>query len=152
MTIWTMVFAGLLLGFSAFADDAADRVKLGGAWQVENPAGGQTAAMWTLLEKGDSIHVIHAEGARTIADFECNTEGKECAIKDSGKQGKVSMWFSGAKLVELETRGSEVVKRRFSISGQGEKMELEVIPIVPTGDTAKIVFKRIETAASSQAH
>jgi hypothetical protein len=43
------------------------------------------------------------------------------------------MWFNGPKLVELETRGAQVVKRRFSITGDGDTMDLETIPIVPTG-------------------
>ena len=121
MTIETMVLASLLLSSAVFADDATDRVRLGGAWQVETPAAGQAPSVWTLQEKGGSIHVTRAEGARTLADFECNTEGRECAIKDSGKQVKVSLWFSGSKLVQLETRGSEVVKRRFSVSNEGPR-------------------------------
>ena len=149
MRIYAIVLTALLLSAAAFAEDDADRAKLGGTWQVETPAAGQTAAVWTLEEKGDSMHVTHSEGARTLADFECNTTGKECETKDSGKQAKVSMWFSGAKLVQLETRGSDVVKRRFSVTGQGDRMELEVIPVVPTGDTEKIVFKRLQSTAQS---
>ena len=76
--------------------------------------------------------------------------GRECEIKDSGRQAKVSMWFSGPKLVELETKGSEVVKRRFALSGQGDTMELEVIPIVPVGRSETKLLKRIQTSGTKQ--
>jgi hypothetical protein len=45
--------------------------------------------------------------------------------------------------VETETIGSRVVKRRFAVTGDGDKMELEVIPIEPEGKTETVVFKRV---------
>src|ERR1041385_1364288 len=80
------------------ADDDASRSKLTGTWQ-----GDKDAQKWILDQKADAIHVTYVEGDRTVADFECNTSGRECNMKESGKSAKVSMWFAGPKLVQLET-------------------------------------------------
>jgi len=78
-------------------------------------------------------------------EFQCNTVGKEC----SEKHGKVSMWFNGPKLVVMETRGSDVVKRRFEASADGGALEMEVIPIAPSGKTEKVALKRV-TSTNAQ--
>jgi hypothetical protein len=139
-----------LFAAAAWAADNTDHSKIGGAWQVQNEAGKGPALVWVLEEKGDAIHVTYSHGDQKLSEFECNAMGRECQIKDSGRQAKVSMWFSGAKLVELETKGSEVVKRRFTVSGQGDTMELEVIPIVPVGRSETMRLKRMQAAAIQQ--
>lgn len=112
----------------AFGADGGDRAKLIGAWESHSDG-----ATWILAENGDAMHITHVQNDRKLADFECNTAGRECSVKDAGKAVKISMWFNGPKLVLMETRGSEVVKRRFQIGGDGTGMELETIPIVPEG-------------------
>jgi hypothetical protein len=54
------------------------------------------------------------------------------------------MWFNGDKLVELETKGREVVKRSFAVPQQGDTLEVEVIPIVPEGRTETLHFARAQ--------
>jgi hypothetical protein len=44
----------------------------------------------------------------------------------------MSMWFNGPKLIELETTGNQGVKRRFTVTGDGDSMELETIRVAPT--------------------
>ena len=102
---------------------------------------------WTLKDKGNSIHVSNAGDPQTVVEFDCNTTGAECAIKRSGHKAKVSMWFNGTKLVELETMGNQVVKRRFTVTGDGDTMELETIPMVPSGSSETTHFKRIPSDA-----
>lgn len=128
----------LLLAGSALAADAADRAKLTGKWQQND--GPQST--WTIKDVGDSIHVIHSNATETIAEFDCNTLGKECEVKSAGHKAKVSLWFNGAQLVELETKGNEVVKRRFRVTGAGDTMDIEIIPVVPGGQTEIAHFKR----------
>src|SRR5690242_435160 len=106
-----------------------DRSKLVGAWSPEGA--GETRAPWILAAPGDAMHITHVQNDQKLLDIECNTGGRECAVKDSGKPLKVSMWFNGPKLVVMETRGNEVVKRRFHVTGDGGSLELETIPIVP---------------------
>jgi hypothetical protein len=60
------------------------------------------------------------------------------------------MWFNGPKLVELETSGTQVVKRRFSITGNGDTMDLEAIPIAPVGKVETSHFKGVSPVLSKQ--
>ena len=78
--------------------------------------------------------------------------GKECGVKDAGRRAKVSMYFNGPKLVEMETgaKGTPVVKRRFSIAADGDTMDLETIPLVPAGPTETTHFKRVSPVVAKQ--
>ena len=139
----------LLVGIAA-ADDDSSRAKLIGKWQ-QSDGEGDARSTWALQEvTADSIRVTNSSGAQTVAEFECNTVGKECAVKDGGRKSKVSMWFNGPKLVELETKGAQVVKRRFSVTGDGDAMELETIPIAPAGKVETSHFKRVPPVVAKQ--
>jgi hypothetical protein len=142
MMISMAVVSALLLTSSAFAADDSSRAKLMGRWQ-QSEGNGEAKSTWDLESLGGSIRVTNAKGTQTLAKFECNAAGKECAVEDAGRRSKVSMWFNGPKLVELETRGNEIVKRRFSLVGDGDTMDLETIPIVPSGKTETAHFKRV---------
>lgn len=128
------------------ADDHVDREKLIGTWQSPE-AEGET---WILQTSGDNLHITRLQNNQKLMDFECNTAGRECAIKDSGRDTKVTMWYSGPKLVVMETKGSEVVKRRLD-AAEGDTMQVEVISIVPDHkpELAKFV-RRTETADKHQ--
>jgi hypothetical protein len=141
MRVSIITLSALLLAGSALADDDSSRARLMGSWQSAGT--GDTKATWALEGSSGSIHVTSSNGTQTVADFECNTVGKECPVKDAGRKSKVSMYFNGPKLVELETRGTQVVKRLFSISGDGDTMDLETIPIAPEGKAETTHFKRI---------
>jgi hypothetical protein len=143
----TVVIAGVLVfAGAAVADDQEQRAKLRGSWVLQDASSSEAHA-WTFDDKGDDIHLVHAVNGHTVADFECNTAGKECAVKESGHKAKVSMWYSGDKLVELETRGTDVMKRRFSVSG--DTMEMEEIPVVPVGKSETLKFKRVQVSAGA---
>jgi hypothetical protein len=137
----------LLLAGSALAADDEDRAKLAGKWQ-QSEGNGEARSTWTLENMGDSIHVINSNPTETIEEFDCNTLGKECAIKKAGHKSKVSLWFNGAALIELETTGNRVVKRRFTVTGNGDTMDLETIPIVPGGQPDTVHFKRTTLGAA----
>ncbi|HWB98525.1 MAG TPA: hypothetical protein VG672_17565 [Bryobacteraceae bacterium] len=141
-----LVFAGVALG-----EDAGDaRAKLVGSWQVQGESGENSGTVWAIQDTGDGVRVTRSKGGQTLSDQECNTVGKECSIKDSGHKVKVSMWYNGPKLVELETRGSDVVKRRFSVAGEGDALEIELIPISPVGKAETLHLKRVQVAAGRQ--
>jgi len=138
----------LLFASSAFADDAG-RAKLLGAWELQGGADAGGRASWILEEKGESWQVTYTQGNQKPAVFECAIDGRECTAKDLGHGAKVSLYFNGSKLVEMETKGPEVVKRRFGISEKGDEMEVEVIPIVSNAVKAETLhFKRVNLAAS----
>jgi len=135
---------GAFLGSIALADDTGDRAKLTGTWQSQ---GGAANAVWIFESQGDVFHIVNSQGDKKIAEFACNL-GKECEVKDAGRKVKVTLFFNGAKLVVLETRGEEVLKRRFGAVETGDTLELEVIPVVPDGKTETLHFKRVPNAAA----
>ena len=60
------------------------------------------------------------------------------------------MWFNGPRLVELETHGSEVIKRRFRALEKDGAMEIEVIPISPNGKTETVQLQRISLSEGNR--
>lgn len=140
IAISVMVFCS-----AAFADDEADRAKLIGSWQLQSGSD-----LWTLETSGEGIHIVHSQNNQKIADFQCNTVGKDCDVTDAGRKVKISMWYNGPKLVQFETKGSEVTKWRFGITGQGDTMEVEEIPVTPAGKTELLEFKRVQTTSAQK--
>jgi hypothetical protein len=144
-----IVSAGVLLlcAMAWAADDPeVERAKLVGKWQLKTEGAPDKCPVWVIEDKRFSIHITRLVGAQTVSDFECDL-GKECKVKDSGKSVTEQMYFNGTRLVELETKGSEIVKRRFAAADKPDTLEVEVTPIVPAGKTETLVFKR---AAVSQ--
>jgi hypothetical protein len=135
----------LLLAGSALAADDAVRAKLAGKWQSDG--NGEPNSTWTLKEMGDSSHMIQSNPTGIIVEFDCNVGGKECAIKHAGHKSKVALWFNGSKLIEMETTGTQVVKRSFTVTGNGDSMDLETIPLVPDGPSEMTHFKRTDSGA-----
>ena len=130
----------VLMAAGAFAADNETRAKLAGSWQSSE------AGEWVLTDKGNAFQITHTQNNQKLATFDCNTNGRECEMKDSGKPVKISMWFNGAKLVVMETRGDDIVKHRFHAVGDNE-MEVELVPIAPTGKTE---VQRLHRAATAQ--
>jgi hypothetical protein len=139
---------GLAFSLTAAADQVEDRAKLNGTWEIENGTG--KPITWVIEQKEDTAHFTNSEGDQKAADFECSTRGKECKTTDSGKDAKISMWYNGASLIQMETRGSDVTKRKFSVLPAGDKLSVEVIPIVPAGKSETIHFKRSETTTAQK--
>ncbi len=149
MNVRVVGLTALLLGASAFAGDA-EWAKLMGAWQSQGGTDNAGRATWLLEAKGDAVHVTYLEGNQKLAEFECDTSGRECAAKDSGHPAKISLWFNGPTLVELETKGPEIVKRRFAVAGTGEEMDVELIPVVSKSKAETVHFKRTKAAAPNK--
>jgi hypothetical protein len=125
----------------AQADDKADRASLVGSW-VQN--GGSAA--WIIDSRADGLHVTQIEGSGPVADFQCNTEGQSCDIKIGGHKASVSMYYNGPALVQLETKGDQIVKRRFSILPSGNSMKVEVTPMTGRVQTEQLEFERGQPA------
>ena len=140
----TLLFAG-----SVLAADNAARAKLTGKWE-QSDGNGENKSTWTLKELGDSMHVTNSNVTGTIVEFDCNVGGRECVIKRAGHKAKVAVWFNGPKLIEMETLGTQVVKRRFTVTGNGDTMDLETIPLVPDGQTETTHFKRADSGVSKE--
>ncbi len=106
-------------GANTLADDQSDRQKLIGSWEPQGTTGNSPGSAWTFSPAENSIRVTQLDNGNKVADFACATDGTSCEVKIAGKKAQVSMWFNGPRLVEMETKGSEVVKRRFQDPSPG---------------------------------
>jgi hypothetical protein len=60
------------------------------------------------------------------------------------------MYFDGPALVQLMTKGSDVTRRRFAVTGQGDTMEIEVMPIVGADKADTLHLKRIKLTSKNR--
>jgi hypothetical protein len=149
MTIPITALTALLLCVPVLADDVSDRAKLLGSWQRQDDSG-KDATVWVLDVKGMALHISESLGDQKVSEFECVPKGAECEGTVEGKKAKVTMYYDGTALVQFETKGSDVTRRRFSVPGQPDMMDLEVRPIVGAGKAETLHMKRIKISAGSR--
>ena len=138
MRLVFVLSCGLVMA-AAMAQDADERPNLAGKWQISSDSG-NGATLTIRTKDDDSLHFLLESQSGGAAEFECSTDGKECAMIDGGHKAKVSVWYNGASLVVMETRGNNVTKRRLTVTGS--TLQMEVIPVVPPGRTDKLVFTK----------
>ncbi len=138
MTTTTCLSIAVIFCAVACADDTGDRGKLMGSWQADPAA----AEEWNFSPQGDSVKVTEVESGNKVADFVCATTGTPCAVKIGGKKANVSLWYNGAKLVELEQRGSDTVERKFAVAPGADQMQVEVLEMTQGGKSETLKFKR----------
>ncbi len=122
--MYTFAAFSALAALSHADDKATARAALIGSW-VQN--GG--AASWIIDSRTDGLHVTQLEGSGPVADFECNTFGEKCEVKIAGHKVIESLYYNGAALIQLETKGDQIVERRFSVLPTGNAMKVEVTPM-----------------------
>jgi hypothetical protein len=144
-----IALTALLLCVPVLADDVSDRAKLLGSWQAQDVSG-KEATVWVLEMKGTALHISESLGDRKISEFECIPKGVECEGTVAGNKATVSMYYDGPALVQLETKGSDVTRRRFTVTGQPDMMDLEVRPIVGAGKAETLHLKRINISAGGR--
>jgi hypothetical protein len=145
MNLRIAALAAVLLAGSAVAGDEADRAKLMGSWKLADS--GKDGPTWVLQDKGGVIHVVNSRGATVLEEFDCDTFGHESVVKVNGRPTTVSLWFVGAKLVEMETRGTSVLKRTFGLGKESDTMDLELTQIAPSSKTEIQHFERMPAAS-----
>jgi hypothetical protein len=145
MNMYMTAFAVLLLGVPVLGDDASARAQLMGAWQQQD-ASGKGISVWVVETKGDALHITNSQGDQKLSEIECKP-GAECEGTASGKKSKVTMYFNGPTLVQLETVGSDVIKRQFTVREQPDMMEIEVIPIIGSAKLETLHLKRMPLSA-----
>ena len=116
---------------------AGDNPSYSGTWQAADKS-----SELVVKQSGDAIHVTEQRGGRTLCDYTCNSDGKDCNFTEEGKKAKVAVYFNGPKLVEIRTRGNQVVKRRFGLTNNGKTLEVESMPIVPPGKTETTLYAK----------
>src|SRR5262249_26030521 len=83
-----------------------------------------------------------ADGKEVKTDFDCTTDGKECEFKLDGQAAKISFWFNGTVLVEMESRGSNretIVEKKMRLSGDGKSMSVEYVPVAGGGQAGEML-------------
>jgi hypothetical protein len=142
-------FAAVLLCVPVLADDVSDRAKLIGNWQRQDDST-KAATVWLLEMKGAALHIKESLGDQKVSEFECPPKGADCEGTVEGKKASVSMCYDGPALVQLVTKGSDVTRRRFAVTGQGDMMEIEVMPIVGADKPESLHLKRIKLSNKSR--
>ena len=142
MTTQMIALTTLLLCVPLLADDVSDRAKLLGSWQQQDDSG-KGATVWVLEVKGMALHISESLGDQKISEIECVPKGAECEGTVEGKKAKVTMYYDGPALVQIETSGPDVTRRRFTVSGQPDMMEIEVMPIIGSAKSETLHLKRM---------
>ena len=144
MRLRVILAALLSVSAVALAEDFADTSKLAGTWDQDGKTG------WKLVATNDGVHFTYTRAGQTVADFECNTSGKDCPIKLDGKKATVSVYFNGPMLVMMQTRGNDVVKWRFGALASGNEMQVEMMPITGGGKSETLHYKRVDAQSASK--
>ena len=147
MNIYMTGFAALLLCVPVLADDTSARTQLMGAWQQQDVSG-KGISVW-VVTKGNALHITNSQGDQKLSEIECKP-GAECEGTASGKKSKVTMYFNGPTLGQLETVGSDVIKRQFTVREQPDMMEIEVIPIIGSAKSETLHLKRMPPSTGSR--
>jgi len=129
-----------IVSLPLLADAQSDRDGLIGTWTENGGAHG-----WVIANGAKGLHMTQLEASAPIADFTCATDGHDCDIKISGKKAKVSMYYNGAALIQLETKGDAITKRKFTINGNG--LKVEVTPMTDKPVTEERQFDRGQATA-----
>ena len=129
------------------ADDAPARARLIGVWQQQDDSG-NGISIWVVEAKGNSLHITNSQGDQKLSEIECKPTGAECEGTVSGKKAKVVMYYNGPSLVELETIGSDVVQRQFTVAEQPDIMELAVMAITGKTKSETLHLKRMPSTSS----
>jgi hypothetical protein len=149
MYFYRTAVAVLLLWVPVLADDASARAQLIGAWQQQD-ASGKGISVWVLENKANSLHITNSQGDQKLSEIECRPTGAECEGTASGKKIKVAMYFNGPTLVHLETVGSDITKRQFTVKEQPDVMEIEVMPIIGNAKSETLHLKRMPLSAGNR--
>jgi hypothetical protein len=123
---------------------ASERPDFSGKWRME--AHSESVTVLSIDQKEGELRISSNLEQKDATDVACNTFGKECEGTLSGQRVRVSYWYNGPTLVEMIFEGKDndrVTKIRRRLSDDGQKMMVEVIPIVPAGRLRqKLVFVR----------
>ncbi len=138
-----------LLSASMLAEDVSERAKLLGKWQLQDDSG-KASAVWTLEMKGAALHITESLGDQKVSEFACEPKGVECEGTANGTKATMTMYYDGAALVQFETKGSDVTRRRFTVTGQPDVLEIEVTPIVGGDKAETLHLKRIKPSSAAR--
>jgi hypothetical protein len=135
----------LCLSFT-LAKGQQDHPNLSGKWQTNASrstlrSGKPAVARLTIEQKAASIHLVFTmndEGKESVVEFTCSTDGKDCDVQGE----KISLWYSGPSLVEMDIGKETTTKSTMKIDEDGKSMTIDVAHITPTAEADRLVLEK----------
>jgi hypothetical protein len=133
--------------FAALADAQQNKPNLSGKWQLNSSKSelhtGKSSGINLIIEQsGASIHVVRttntSDGKQAVMDFHCTTNGKDCDTKGT----KVSLWYDGTSLVEMDITAEVIIKNNMTLAPDGKSISITVTYISPEADADKLVLDK----------
>jgi hypothetical protein len=132
------------------------KTKFTGTWDLASDKSDvkltKVTGMSLVIDHPDksNIHVIETAkadgGQEKRREYTCSTMGRECDVSEGSQIDKLSIYYDGPKLVQLERLGKDadtVLKRIYELSEDGSMLTIQVTQIVPPRNEAeKLVFAR----------
>jgi hypothetical protein len=112
-----------------------------GTWRAES----KDSVTLNIEQTADSISIREVgEDKKANTEVRCSTKGADCSGRVDGEEVTVAFYYNGPALVETVRRGSSVDRVRRTMSDDGQKLTVEVIPLVPAGKPHTTVLIRTE--------
>ena len=142
-----------LVGLSATLSLAQEGQKpnLSGSWQLsvadsKVDVSKIATGTWLIEQDGPSIHILRVEtlqdSKESKREIRCTTDGKQCTEKGI----KISFWYNGDALVELDVAGETTSEYSMSLAPGGKTLTVDVTHITPVGDREKLVFDHAKSS------
>jgi hypothetical protein len=153
-TLHHWLAASLTAALIPLAAYGVERPNLSGSWHCNTSKSTLQKAKlsdltWVIDQKDEALHISEiaklADGKEVKTDFDCTTDGKECSTTLDGQPAKISFYFNGAMLVELDYKGhnrENIVKKRLQLADDGKSMNVELIRVVGTDQPGTLVFEK----------
>ena len=144
----------LLCALALGAVWAQDRPELNGVWHLDPARSAFSdvklkAQTITIHQEDESIKIADAateeNGKERKLEYECNTNGRECALRLNGQPFKVSAYYNGAVLVLIEQRKSNdaTTRKRLKTSEDGKTLTIEIANLArPTQKADSLVYAK----------
>lgn len=106
-------------------------------------SGKASAVSLTIDQKGTSVHIVKTmragDGKESVLEFTCTTDGKDCESKGI----KVSLWYDGASLVEMDVSDDLISKTSMTLGEKAKTIGVTVTYISPKAEDDRIVLNKI---------
>jgi hypothetical protein len=141
-------FIGIFGLLAAMVTGQQTKPNFSGKWQANAEksqfhSGQASAVSLTIEQKDASIHVVKTmktgNGKESITEFTCTTDGKDCDAKGV----KVSLWYDGTSLVEMDIADNLVVKTSMTLDENAKTISATVTYISPQAEPDKLVLEKM---------
>jgi hypothetical protein len=141
-------FICIFVLLAATATGQQTKPNFSGKWQANAEksqlhSGKAFAVNLTIEQKDASIHVVKTmkagNGKESTMEFTCTTDGKDCDAKGV----KVSLWYDGTTLVEMDIGNDLVAKTSMTLGENAKTISATVTYISPQAEPDKLVLEKM---------